>query len=353
LTHHRLIHQTPTTWSLTVSASSLFSPTDLPVVLAPRQERAGAAPEQRGAIGQLATLYGVGTKADKTEENGAMARDYATRYPADRLLPMPEMVLIHPEWTADEIEDIRVNSELLAQAEGDATRANLWRANLRKPPNSFFTTMARGRMLRHAQREAAIRAGMPVDSGLTFRDVAVVIVPLAVPAVTHPAKGKGRARSPTTPPSLSSRLQTSRTTVSVSWGNPYTSPPGDLPRQAWGFCYPSDDWNGRAFAEAHGPDVEPGLGWSWSISIETPPHTKWSEEAKGRVRRRNLRKRLEAKVPLFADLLFKEQLEARPDYFAGKPYGQVSAVTVEAAQVNPDDASLIGHNGGPPLDPTT
>ena len=41
----------------------------------------------------------------------------------------------------------------------------------------------------------------------------------------------------------------------------------------------------------------------------------------GSIRRKNLIKRLEAKYPLMADILYEEELAARPDYFNGNDEG--------------------------------
>lgn len=45
---------------------------------------------------------------------------------------------------------------------------------------------------------------------------------------------------------------------------------------------------------------------------------RWSAEAKGRVRRNRLTKRLEKAVPLFADELLERELAKRPEYFEGR-----------------------------------
>lgn len=66
-------------------------------------------------------------------------------------------------------------------------------------------------------------------------------------------------------------------------------------------------------------DMGPGSGWSigWEM-IEQRPIKRWSPEAKARVRQSNLRKRLEAKFPLFADQFIAAELAARPDYYEAR-----------------------------------
>ncbi|ATJ92918.1 hypothetical protein HK16_17325 [Acetobacter senegalensis] len=45
------------------------------------------------------------------------------------------------------------------------------------------------------------------------------------------------------------------------------------------------------------------------------PPKRWSGTRKVAARRRNLRRRLEKAVPLFADQFEKQELQRRPDYF--------------------------------------
>jgi hypothetical protein len=52
--------------------------------------------------------------------------------------------------------------------------------------------------------------------------------------------------------------------------------------------------------------------------IEQRPVRRCSAEAKARVRRSNLRKRIEKKFPLFADLFIAAELAARPEYYEAR-----------------------------------
>jgi len=63
----------------------------------------------------------------------------------------------------------------------------------------------------------------------------------------------------------------------------------------------------------------PGGGYAvtWQLLNPAPPR-RWSIEAKGRVRELNLKRRLEKKLPLFANIFAEQELARRPDYFAGK-----------------------------------
>lgn len=62
----------------------------------------------------------------------------------------------------------------------------------------------------------------------------------------------------------------------------------------------------------------PGTGYA--VSIDFPPGIvrNWSDEARAKVRRQNLERRLQKTAPLFYAELLARELEARPDYFQGK-----------------------------------
>lgn len=66
-------------------------------------------------------------------------------------------------------------------------------------------------------------------------------------------------------------------------------------------------------------EMGPGSGWSvgWEM-IEQRPIRRWSPEAKAKVRKSNLRRRMEKKFPLFADQFIAAELSARPDYFEAR-----------------------------------
>ena len=52
--------------------------------------------------------------------------------------------------------------------------------------------------------------------------------------------------------------------------------------------------------------------------IDQAPVRRWSQEAKARVRQRNLRKRMERKFPLFAETFIADELAKRPDYYSAE-----------------------------------
>jgi len=112
-----------------------------------------------------------------------------------------------------------------------------------------------------------------------------------------------------------------RATIRLFWSNPNTAPPPDaetLPDgRTWWCCtlleYTHTEDN--AIRDEHAPADIPGSGWSQGWEAILPPPKRWSGERKAQTRRRNLRRRLEAKMPLFADQLEAEELERRSDYF--------------------------------------
>lgn len=63
-------------------------------------------------------------------------------------------------------------------------------------------------------------------------------------------------------------------------------------------------------------EMGPGSGWSvgWEM-IEQRPIRRWSQAAKARVRKSNLRKRLQKKFPLLAEEFIAAELAARPEYY--------------------------------------
>lgn len=107
--------------------------------------------------------------------------------------------------------------------------------------------------------------------------------------------------------------------VSVFWANPNTMPPSEsdtLPdgRSLW-LCTVLDRWVEREIIFQYAPRVRPGSGWSHGWSPLLDPPQRWSGKRKADARRRNLRKRLEKTVPLFAGQFEEQELRRRPDYF--------------------------------------
>lgn len=99
---------------------------------------------------------------------------------------------------------------------------------------------------------------------------------------------------------------------SLRWGNPYTEPTG--PRIKLAVLVP----RGASCPPEILAIKVPGDGYAvcWEL-VSQRPIRRWSTEAKARARKRNLRARLERRVPLFAEIFIAEELERRPSYFSG------------------------------------
>lgn len=99
---------------------------------------------------------------------------------------------------------------------------------------------------------------------------------------------------------------------SLRWGNPYTQPTG--PKVLAAMLVPRGE---RCPPEIAALKV-PGDGYAlcWELVTQRPIR-RWSTEAKAKARKRNLRARMERRLPLFAEILIAEELQRRPGYFAG------------------------------------
>lgn len=137
----------------------------------------------------------------------------------------------------------------------------------------------------------------------------------------------------------------SMSVLTVGWLNPHTKPPADAVtldgRLLW-TCTVLDRAYERAIQEQHMPRVRPGSGWNQGWTHIAPEPRRWPAERKAAARRQNLRRRLESRYPLFAELLEEHELRRRPHYY--------DPAAIEAGtDLRPVNRQL-GHNGGPPLD---
>lgn len=99
---------------------------------------------------------------------------------------------------------------------------------------------------------------------------------------------------------------------SLRWGNPNTEPPG--PRVLKAVILPRHQPCPAEIMELWTPGG--GYAVCWEL-VTQKPIRRWSQEARARVRKNNLRRRLVQKFPLFAETFIAEELAKRPDYFAG------------------------------------
>lgn len=98
---------------------------------------------------------------------------------------------------------------------------------------------------------------------------------------------------------------------SLEWGNPYTEPPEGMPRTlaeetvVWGEK-PLNLYKMSA----------PGDGYACCFHApQLKPPRKLSEATKQSIRRKSMKRRVQAKAPLFAETIIAAELAAQPDYF--------------------------------------
>ena len=109
-------------------------------------------------------------------------------------------------------------------------------------------------------------------------------------------------------------------TFSVQWGNPYTDPPEGQPRI---LITRKQEGPIRSQVPAEVEEVlrQVGVGKGWNLFVgvayDDISRRRLSPEAKGKIRRRALAKRVQAKAPLFADQIIADKLAAQPDYYSG------------------------------------
>ena len=108
-----------------------------------------------------------------------------------------------------------------------------------------------------------------------------------------------------------------RFVLTLFWANPHSSPPPGHERVEWGVC--GWDRADEAWLLTHTPSwAVPGCGYAQGWQAILPPPRRLPPATKGRLRRRSLRRRLEIKVPLLADLIEQAELIRRPGYFRGE-----------------------------------
>lgn len=96
----------------------------------------------------------------------------------------------------------------------------------------------------------------------------------------------------------------------LAWGNPYTTPTGPRVLGAV-LCDKPYPVPAELLALS-----KPGEGYCirWEC-IEQRPIKRWSQAAKAKVRQANLRRRIEKKFPLFAEVFIAAELASRPQYY--------------------------------------
>lgn len=110
--------------------------------------------------------------------------------------------------------------------------------------------------------------------------------------------------------------------IQLKWNNPFKEPPEGMDEVLFDEIVDEDDFRNNSLFERHPVFEEWGIGKGYGIHwslVENPrQRPAWTQERRRKTRRRNLRKRLEKQHPLFADQLYKRELEQSPKYFAGE-----------------------------------
>lgn len=134
--------------------------------------------------------------------------------------------------------------------------------------------------------------------------------------------------------------------LSVAWRNGTIAPPPDMDtldgRTLWS-CTVLDRSFERQIKAEHCPSYPLGSGWCFCWTSKGPPPKVWAPERKAKFRRANLRRRLEKKFPLFADLFEADEIERRPNYF------NPDAIAAGTDMRRLHEPGCLGHNGGPAL----
>ena len=99
---------------------------------------------------------------------------------------------------------------------------------------------------------------------------------------------------------------------SLAWRNPHAQPPG--PRVLHAALVTRGEKCPQEILDLWSPGC--GYAVTWELVTQRPIR-RWSKEARGRVRRKNLERRMTAKFPLFAVVFIAQELEKRPQYYDG------------------------------------
>ncbi len=108
-------------------------------------------------------------------------------------------------------------------------------------------------------------------------------------------------------------------TFQIKWGNPYTEPPNGRPRVRLSVTRMQASSSPVPAVISRAIEIIGyGKGWCLSLGPHMPEPRRLSPEAKGKLRRKSLERRVEKQAPLFASDLIQIELAARPEYFAGE-----------------------------------
>lgn len=135
----------------------------------------------------------------------------------------------------------------------------------------------------------------------------------------------------------------------IRWGHgKYRPPPDGMPEVLARLCVKVPKGTGGKIPEemerlwyAHKPPRGYSICFSSARSSEK---RALSQDGRAKVRRGNLKRRLEEKVPLFAEELERRELDSQPEYFSGaRPNEQEQAIREDAERRRADwEAATAG-----------
>jgi hypothetical protein len=104
----------------------------------------------------------------------------------------------------------------------------------------------------------------------------------------------------------------------IEWSNPYSQPPNGAPRVLAEMFVPNEPGKPtQTPAEIETFPRSLGGGYSLTSRHVSPPPRELSKDTLARVRRKRLARRVNAKVPLFAEHFTEVELNRKPDYYDG------------------------------------
>jgi hypothetical protein len=129
----------------------------------------------------------------------------------------------------------------------------------------------------------------------------------------------------------------------IRWNNPYTEPPEGKLRVIAEMYETIEQrkqrmMNGEGFFPERLAELcELGSGYGCHINAVCTPHRKLPKETLAEVRKKRIKRRMQAKYPMLADILVTEEMERKPEYYAGETDPEILAMQDEAIQEEEED----------------
>ena len=102
----------------------------------------------------------------------------------------------------------------------------------------------------------------------------------------------------------------------IRWGNPYTDPPGELPRIIAEVATDNTMSPQELIDIQKKHQIDPGYTMT-TAPIAEPPRTM-SRDTRSKIRRQRMESRIKSSYPMFADQLIAQDLDDRSEYFDGE-----------------------------------